>query len=153
MTIQRYTVVTNYPSTRLEADGVTLTAIPTGTLVGEVLWDGVTPWAPEPGTMLVPTGTATLVAPPPPLEVPQVISMVQCRVTLAVTPSPRTPGITLLADVSATMPALGTVAVIAWEYATTVSRTSALVGYLIDYFGLTHSQVDTLFIQAAVVDV
>jgi len=89
-------------------------------------------------------------APTPVVAQPQVLSvtMAQARVAL------RHAG--LLDQIDAGLKSLpdGTRedALLAWEYAPTVSRTGALVNSLASLFGLTNEQLDALFAKAATIE-
>lgn len=84
--------------------------------------------------------------PPPAVEVPQSVTMRQARLALL--------GAELLDDVDAAIAAIPDAtqrraAQIEWEYAQTVDRTSAFTLQLAAGLGLTNTQLDDLFTQAA----
>ena len=83
--------------------------------------------------------------PPVPKEVPQSVTMRQCRLQLL--------AIGKLADVDAAIAALPepekSAAQIEWEYAATVERNAPLIGALGPALGLDDAQLDELFIEAA----
>ena len=84
-------------------------------------------------------------APPPPVQIPQSVTMRQCRLQLL--------AIGKLADVDAAIAALPepdkSAAQIEWEYAATVERNAPLIGALGPALGLDDAQLDDLFIEAS----
>ncbi|MEN9384613.1 MAG: hypothetical protein RL323_1756 [Pseudomonadota bacterium] len=80
-----------------------------------------------------------------PVEVPQSVTMRQARLALL--------GAGMLDDVNAAIAALPepdkSAALIEWEYASEVQRSTGLVANLGAALGLTEPQLDDLFIQAA----
>lgn len=91
-------------------------------------------------------GQFTRPAPPPP-EIPQTVTMRQCRIALL--------DAGLLDAVKssiATMPGTdGERARIDWEYAQEVRRDWPLIGYMAGDLGLTDEQVDGLFMAASAI--
>jgi hypothetical protein len=51
--IRRYLLIATTETQRVEADGG-ITMLPAGTVLNEVLWDGVSDWTPPEGTRLEP---------------------------------------------------------------------------------------------------
>lgn len=89
---------------------------------------------------------ATYVPPPPPVPVvPTAVTMRQARLALL--------GAGLLGDVEASINALPSpqkeAARIEWEYSQEVQRHNGFVSVLAPSLGLTESQLDQMFIQAA----
>jgi hypothetical protein len=84
-------------------------------------------------------------SPPPPVQVPEFVSMRQARLALL--------NAGMLSNVNAAITAMpgaaGDAARIEWEYATEVRRDSALVTGLSGVLGLTSAQLDQLFIAGA----
>lgn len=112
-------------------------------LVEEVVKHGgtfeVLPPEPEPEAPVPPT---------PPIPPTPVVTMAQARIALT------TAGLfnTIDAGLQALPEPQRTVALIAWEYAPTVSRTGALVTTLSKQFGMTEKQLDDLFTAAAAIE-
>ena len=51
--MQRWIIVTTNVTTGQDAEGKPIT-LPAGTVLNEVLWDGVSDWTPPPGTRVQP---------------------------------------------------------------------------------------------------
>ena len=99
----------------------------------------------QPASIVIPDDDARVTAfyAPP---IPQAIAMWQARAAIA------TAGLT--SQIQAAVTASGNQAYIAaWEYDTTVSRTSPMITALGASIGLTSAQIDALFIAAAALEV
>ena len=84
----------------------------------------------------------TFTAPPaPPTPIPQFVTMRQARLALLAAG--------LLDLVETAIAGAGPAAKIEWDYATEVQRASGLVPAMATALGLTDTQIDALFVQAA----
>lgn len=94
---------------------------------------------------LVPQGAEILPYVPPPIGVPDAVTMRQARLALL--------GAGVLSTVQAAIAALPSpqkeAAEIEWEYAQEVQRNHGLVPAMAQALGMTESQIDDLFIAAA----
>lgn len=91
------------------------------------IWDGVVATEPMIETL--------------PIQVPQQVSMRQARLALL--------DAGLLDDVEAIIAAAGRAAQIEWEYAATVGRNHPVIAIVQQQQGMTDSQIDSLFTNAA----
>ena len=83
----------------------------------------------------------TFTAPVPVVVVPKSVTMRQARLAML--------NAGLLEIVNEAIVTAGSAALIEWEYAKEVERSSGLVPQMATALGLTESQIDALFIQAA----
>ena len=83
--------------------------------------------------------------------VPQAVTLFQLRAALHGLPGKQDPARTLFDEVDAAVKALGGVALQAWEYAQTVTRTGAVVSQVAAGLGVSDEALDDLFITAAAI--